>query len=141
MIVTVELAVLMWERKYSSGILDRERGGCLGTLGHRRVRCLEIQLQDGRTCNRHMDHIRKRGARSDQSAELADDEDIPRPQKDVTKEVTTTSPDTFDTPVTVRESDAQMVDPPTQELTLELTHGVEEPGRHYPARTRRPPTA
>ena len=99
----------------------------------------EIQLQDGRTCNRHMDHIRKRGARSDQSAELADDEDIPRPLKEVTKDVTTTSPDTFDTPVTVRESDAQMVDSPTQELTSELTHGVEEPGRHYPSRARRPP--
>ena len=99
----------------------------------------EIQLQDGRTCNRHMDHIRKRGARSDQSAELADDEDIPRPLKEVTKDVTTTSPDTFDTPVTVRESDVQMVNSPTQELTSELTHGVEEPGRHYPSRARRPP--
>ena len=63
----------------------------------------------------------------------------PRPLKEVTKDVTTTSLDTFDTPVTVRESDAQMVDSPTQELTSELTHGVEEPGRHYPSRARRPP--
>ena len=91
----------------------------------------EIQLHDGHTCNRHMDHIRKRGDRSDQSAVLADDEDTP--------DVTTTSPDTSDTPVTISESDAQMVDPPTQELTSESTHWVEEPERHYPARTRRPP--
>ena len=95
----------------------------------------EIQLHDGRTCNRHMDHIRKRGDRSHQSAELADNEDTPRPLKDVTM----TSPDTSDTPVTIRESGAQMVDPPTQELTSESTHGVEEPEQHYPARTRRPP--
>ena len=62
----------------------------------------EIQLHDGRTCIRHMDHIRKRGDWSDQSAELADDEDTPRPLKDVT----TTSPDTSDTPGAIRESDA-----------------------------------
>ena len=40
MIGIVELAVVPWKRKYSSEILDRERGGCLGTLGHRRVHCL-----------------------------------------------------------------------------------------------------
>ena len=56
-----------------------------------------------------MDHIRKCGGQSDQSAVLADDEDTP--------DVTTTSLDTSNTSVTIRESDAQMVDPPTQELT------------------------
>ena len=40
MIGIVELTILLWERKYSSGTLDRERSGCLGTLGHRLVRCL-----------------------------------------------------------------------------------------------------
>ena len=63
----------------------------------------EIQLHNGCTCNRHMDHIRKRGDWSDPSAVLADDEDTP--------DVTTSSSDTSDTPVTISESDAQMVDP------------------------------
>ena len=39
----------------------------------------EIQLHDGRTCTRRIDHIRKHGGRSDQSAELAEDEGTPRP--------------------------------------------------------------
>ena len=82
-----------------------------------------------------MDYVRKCGARSDQSTELTDDEDIPRPLKDGTM----TSLDTSDTPIIVRESDVQMVDPPTQELTSELTDEVEEPERHYPACAGRPP--
>ena len=53
MIGIAELAVLAWER--GKGPLS-----------------FESQLQDGRICNQHMDHIRKRGARSDQSTELAD---------------------------------------------------------------------
>ena len=93
----------------------------------------EIQLQDGRTCNRHMDHIRKHVVRSDQLAQLADDENIPQPlMNDITN-----SSSTSDTPVAFGESDPQTVDPPAGELTLERAPSDEEPERHYPVRTRR----
>ena len=113
-------------RKWLPGHIHHQRGPV----------SFEIELEDGRTCHRHQDHIRKRRTDSEDKPTVQSSEETDEILLPTTRSETNTTAASTELSVDESTEQQQQTTGTTTATTTVAESGL---GRHYPARVRRPP--